>query len=284
MSRLALAPLSLLLAVATLTAQRPAPAVTLNHLYAVLDSVTYAEVAASPFLTAQFAGYRGRSPVTWFGKHTFLEFFDPHGFEGALVGDIGIALAVEEGGGVAAIARRVQALDAPGDTSTERRGTPQQSEPWFHRWRPAGADATSPRAAFWVMEYTPEAARSLGVRDSLPESDRGRDRFLADRFDPRRLLGDVTAATVAIPLDDITRMVRALRRLGVEVIPEGEGAIVRLPAMTLRLIPAWERPGLRRLEFVLVREAEANPSYRFGPHSRLRFGPGRVAVWDFALP
>jgi hypothetical protein len=275
---------ALTLLTAPLDAQRPAPVLTLNHLYAVLDSVTYAEVAASPFLTAQFAGFKSRTPATWFGKHTFLEFFDPHGFDGAQVGDVGIALGAEEPGAVAVIARRMSGLGVPFDTATERHGTPQQSEPWFHRWRPSAGDATSPRAAFWVMEYAPEAARSLAIRDSLPESDRGRDRFLADRFDATRLLGDITAATLAVPVEDIARMVRALQRLNVEVIAEGEGAIVRLPGFTLRLIPAWERPGLRRLEFGLLREAAANPSYRFGPHSRLRFGPGRIAVWEFALP
>lgn len=267
-----------------LGAQRPAIPVVLNHLYAVLDSATYAEVLGSPFLTMQFSGFKSRSPATWTGRHTFLEFFDPHGYDGAQVGDVGIALGLEEAGGVAASAHRFTALGAPFDTSTERRGTPQQSEQYFHRWRPAGGDATSPRAAFWVMEYALEASRTLALRDSLPLGDRGRDRFLADRFDATRLLGDISSATLAIPVGDIAKLVRALERLGVGVIAEGEGAIIRLPAFTLRLLPAWERPGLRRLEFGLLREAPANPSYRFGPHSRLRFGPGRVAVWDFALP
>lgn len=275
---------TLLLAATPVAAQRkPAPLV-LNHLYAVLDSAMYAEVLASPFLTGQFSGFTGRPPATWFGRHTFLQFFDPRGFDSAQVGDVGIAFGVEEAGGVAAIARRSAAEGVPFDTVTERRGTPRQSEPYFHRWRPTGVDATSPRAAFWVMEYALEASRTLARQDSLPLSDRGRDRFLADRFDATRPLGDISGATLAIPVEDIAKLVRTIRRLGVDVITEGEGAIVRLPSFVLRVIPAWERPGLRRLEFVLLRDVPANPTYRFGAHSRLRFGPGHVAVWDFALP
>lgn len=263
--------------------QRPAP-LLLNHLYAVLDSATYAEVMASPFLTTQFAGFKSRSPATWFGHHTYLEFFDPHGYDGAQVGDVGLALGVEVAGGLVEAARRFSALGAPFDSMTESRGTPQQRERFVHRFQPAKADAPSPRTAFWVMEYTLEASRALAVHDSLPLGDLGRDRFLADRFDSTKLLGDITSATLAIPVEDIAAVIRAVERMNGEVITEGEGAIIRLPSFTLRLLPAWERPGLRRLEFNLVRDATANPVFRFGPRSRLRFGPGRVAVWDFALP
>jgi hypothetical protein len=276
--------LALLSAVGSLNAQRrPAP-LLLNHLYAVLDSATYAEVMASPFLTTQFAGFKSRSPATWFGRHTYLEFFDPRGYDGARAGDVGIALGIEEAGGLAVTARNFAALGVAFDSLTERRGTPQQSQPYFHRFQPAKADAPSPRTAFWVMEYTLEASRALALHDSLPLGDLGRDRFLADRFDSTKLLGDLTSATLAIPVEDIAAVVRAVERMNGDVITEGEGAIIRLPSFTLRLLPAWERPGLRRLEFNLVRDATANPVFRFGPRSRLRFGPGRIAVWDFALP
>ncbi|MES2123682.1 MAG: DUF5829 family protein [Gemmatimonadota bacterium] len=270
--------------VAPLAAQRPATPVLLNHLYAVIDSATYAEIVASPFLSTQFAGFKAKTPATFFGHHTYLELFDPGGFDGARDGDVGIAFATETPGGVAAVARAMSGYGATFDTTTERRGTPRQSEAFFHRWQPSGRDATSPRSAFWLMEYAAEAARSLSVRDSLPESDIGRDRFLASRFVDSLLLGDLTAATVAIPAADIATLMRTMQRLGVEVFTEGEGAVIRIPGFTLRLLPAWERPGLRRLEFSLLREAPANPSLKFGAHSRLRFGPGRVAAWDFSLP
>lgn len=270
-----------LLAAAPFRAPTPLP---LNHFYAVLDSATYADVVASPFLAKQFAAFASRGSATWIGKHTYLEFFDPRGFDGAKVGDVGLALGVERAGGIAALAHRFGTLGAAFDTTTERRGTPGQSAPWFHRFRPAPADAPSPRVAFWVMEYALEATRDVAKRDSLSLDDRSRDRFLADRFDPALLLGDLVAATVAVPADDIAKLSRTLQRLEVDVQSEGEGAVVRVPNFTLRLVPAWERPGVRRLEFSLLREATANPVFRFGGHSRLRFGPGRVATWDFGLP
>lgn len=270
-----------LLAASPSTAPTPLP---LNHLYAVLDSATYADAVASPFLTKQFAAFTARGTATWTGRHTYVEFFAPNGFDGARAGDVGVALGVERAGGVAALARRFASLGAAFDTTTERRGTPGQSAPWFHRFRPAPADAPSSRVAFWVMEYTLEATRLVAARDSLPLDERSRDRYLAERFDPELLLGDLTGATVAVPADDIAKLSRALQRLEVDVQAEGEGAVVRVPNFTLRLVPAWERPGVRKLEFSLLREATANPVFRFGGHSRLRFGPGRIATWEFGLP
>jgi hypothetical protein len=76
-----------------------------------------------------------------------------------------------------------------------------------------------------------------------------------------------------------------LRRGGVSIVDEGEGLIVELEGgVRFRFVPAWERPGLRRLEFFLTQAMAANPTYRFGPRSRLQFGPGRTATWDFNLP
>ena len=72
-----------------------------------------------------------------------------------------------------------------------------------------------------------------------------------------------------------------LARDNVPVLPEGEGAIIRLDGFTLHLVPPWTGAGVKQLQFALTRPLLANPIYRFGPQSQLRFGPGPIAVWDF---
>jgi hypothetical protein len=291
MKRLLSLTVALLGAVAALGAQSAAiPPLPLNHLYFVLDSATYHDIGASPFLVSQFAGREIRTTesggIRWtgtylYGRHTYLEFFGPAGLPGSRVGDAGIGLASERPGGILALMQRFGTQHFPFDTLTRMRSDSSGSFPWFLSWRASGEDLPSDRSALWVMEYSGELMRRLAVRDSLPGSDRSRGRFLAPRLLKDQLLLDLSAATIALPVEDIVRISRTLDRAGVRVIAEGEGAVIQLEAFTLHLLPAWDRPGVRKLEFVLNREALANPTYRFGPTSRLRFGPGRVAVWEF---
>jgi hypothetical protein len=281
----------LLAAVAPLGAQTTAlPRLRLNHVYFVLDSATYHDIGASPFLASPFAGHEVRtaesggmrwSGTYFYGRHTYLEILGPGGLPGAKVGDVGIGLASEEPGGIVALMQRFASQRLPFDTLTRTRSDSTGSFPWFLSWRAGGADLTSDRSSLWVMEYTAEFARRMAPIDSLPESDRTRSRFLTPHLVKDQLLADLVAATFALPVEDIARISRTLDRAGGNVIPEGEGAVIQLEGFTLHLIPAWDRPGVRKLEFSLNREALANPTYRFGPSSRLRFGPGRVAIWEF---
>lgn len=279
-----------LLAASALGAQAASPRLVLNHVYFVLDSATYHDVTASPFLQGEFAGHELRTTesggLKWtgfylYGRHTYLEIFGPGAMAGLKPGDVGIGLASEQPGGILSLVQRFNAQRFPFDTLTRTKSDSAGTFPWFLSWRAGGTDLTSDHSALWVMEYSAELARRAQPRDSLPASDRSRDRFLADRLVKDQLLAELTAATFALPVDDIAKISRTLDRAGVRVVAEGEGAVIMLEGFTLRLVPAWDRPGVRKLEFALNREALANPTYRFGPSSRLRFGPGRIAVWEF---
>lgn len=268
------------------------PRLLINHVYFVLDSVTYHDIGASPFLAAQFAGHEVRttesgglkwSGAYFYGRHTYLEIFGPNGLPGSRPGDVGIGLASEEPGGIRALMQRFAARRFPFDTLTRMQSDSSGAIPWFLSWRASGSDLPSDRTALWVMEYSAAMAQRLAQRDSLPDSDRSRDRFIAIHLMRDQLMAELVAATFALPVDDIAKVGRTLDRAGVTVIAEGEGAVIQLEGFTLHLVPAWDRPGVRKLEFSLNREALANPTYRFGPSSRLRFGPGRIAVWEFSL-
>lgn len=89
------------------------------------------------------------------------------------------------------------------------------------------------------------------------------------------------SAIIAVPLDAIPELNAALRSAGADVFQEGQGIVATFPNQVLRLVPAFAGPGPERLAFRLRREAAGDPTFRFGPTSRLRFGPGRVAAWSF---
>lgn len=89
------------------------------------------------------------------------------------------------------------------------------------------------------------------------------------------------SAQVAVPLEAIAELDAALRSAGADVFQEGQGIVATFPNQVLRIVPAFGGPGPERLTFRLRREVAGDPTFRFGPMSRLRFGPGRIATWTF---
>lgn len=279
---------------APLAAQQKVPLV-LNHLVIVLDSATYGDVRNSPFMREQFAGHDStevsavgsRAATRYFGKYNYFMLVHPAG-RVALAGDVEIVLGVEAPGALPALAqaaglRRGQSypprdFDGPQENLSEPadflRGVDDVA------W-PAGDDSTSSHARFRIMQYGDAMATRLARFDSLPAANRTNVRFLARYYQPHRLLSHLSGATLAIPAADIAKIARVLERDSATVLHEGEGVIVKLDGFTLHLIPSWTGAGVKQLQFALTREAMANPVYRFGPHSQLRFGPGPIAVWDF---
>ncbi|HEX3928157.1 MAG TPA: DUF5829 family protein [Gemmatimonadales bacterium] len=274
-----------ILVAAPLVAQTPAPALSLNHLRVVIDSATFHEIAMSPFILKGLSGVEARAgSITIYGRHTWLEIVAPTGAAGSHVGDVSLALALEKPGAIDQLARHLAATSIPFDTATRTLVDSAGTTPWYRELRASGADSTSTHAAFWVMEYTLAMTQRIDRQDHYGTEDRMRDRFIATHFDSLRLLSDVTGATLALPAGDIAKLSRTLAQWGVPVFPEGEGAVIQIPGFLLHLLPAWERPGVRRLTLSLTDEASGDPTYRFGPYGQLRFGPGRVAVWDFSQP
>ena len=89
------------------------------------------------------------------------------------------------------------------------------------------------------------------------------------------------SATIAVTDATLRRVDPLFRSAGATVVQEGEGLVIQFPNQTLRLVPDYAGAGVEQLTWRLRREAPGNPTYRFGGLSRLRFGPGRTATWDF---
>lgn len=290
MKRLAVWGSGLMLMAAPASAQEP-PRLSVSSLAFVVDSATWHHLIASPFLAEQFAA-SGRSGVPsltqrWpvleiYGRHVYLRFMPPGGRSNAQVGDADITLAVETGGDLDRLMARAAAAGLPFDTATAMLTAGPEPTPWYRVWRPGGEAAPSARTRFEVIEYTTAMAERVAGRDSLPTTDRSRSRFLPTPWDSTRLVRDVEGAEIALPPMDIARIRDAILRLGgASVEPEGEGAVIVLYGFRLHLIPAFDHPGVRQVEFGLRHAVVANPVFRFGAQSKLKFGPGARATWDF---
>jgi hypothetical protein len=267
----------------------------LNHLVIVLDSATYGDVRNSPFMRDQFAGHDttevsaigSRAATRYFGKYNYFMLVHPAG-RVAQAGDVEIVLGAEAPGALATLAQEaklVRGESFPPRDFDGPQGNLSEAADYLRgvddvAW-PAGDDSTSIHARFRIMQYGEAMAKRLSLLDSLPATNRTNVRFLARYYEPHRLLSHLTSATLAIPVADIAKIARVLERDSVTVLHEGEGVIIKLDGFTMHLIPPWTGAGVKQLQFALTREAVANPVYRFGAHSQLRFGPGPIAVWDF---
>lgn len=264
------------------------PQTRFDRLTVAIDSATYAHVAASGFATAQLSGGESiivmpdgsrRAGIVLNGVATSVVLV--RSARDTRSGSVTLALASERRGGVDELSRRARVARIAFDTVTLRTGDVGDDVPWRRLWRVAEVGIVSPRAMLVVGEPHPAFIALLATRDSLPLSDLSRTRLQRGSYAPSRLVADMTAITLALSESDIVLFRRALEATGAVLEGEGMWVVVRLDGFTLRLVPAYERPGLRRLEFALTRHVPGNPTYRFGTRSKLRFGPGPEAVWEF---
>lgn len=284
-SRWWIAALTLSACVRPLAAQDPVVPLVLNHLTMVLDSATWHDVSVSPFFRQEFAALgrgfedaRHAPLLVLVGKYDYLALAGPDG-KGNQSGDVDIVVGVETPGALPKLARLTGLAST---TIVQNDGTPPApyGEIGSTQLVPAPG-ATSAHTHFAIMQFGAGQAEVLARRDSQPLDVVRNARFLAPYFDAQRDFEYLSGVTVAVPVEDITAITGVLRRAGVEITPEGEGAVIHLSGFTLRLMPPWGGAGVKRLEFGLTGTVPANPTYRFGPRSVLRFGPGPVAVWDF---
>lgn len=120
----------------------------------------------------------------------------------------------------------------------------------------------SPRARLSIAD-APPAPDPLIASDSLPIA-----YYLA-------------SMVVSVPLGLIPDLEVGFRSGGATVYREGQGLVVQFENQDLRVMPAWGEPGVERITLRLRRDLPGNPTFRFGPTSRLRFEPLRKATWTF---
>lgn len=158
----------------SLHAQNKLPEISLNHIYIVLDSITYNHLFDSSFIEQQIGNVKAASVTTtddsWsgkylFGKNSYFEFFSTKSFEGAIENDCGFGFITSASGDILKIEKhwRESGKDSI-QTDTTEQVTDGKTKPWYYALYLASSDSTEPITA-WVMENTPEELKSVGFSD-----------------------------------------------------------------------------------------------------------------------
>ena len=154
-------------------AQTNDPVIFLNHLYFVLDSITYAHIFESPSLQ-QIADTSEKSVTTtndtWHGKYftgrnSYFEIFPPNGFSGATEGSIGLGFMTFKPGDLNKLEinwKKTSKDSLIKDTSTVVKDGKKIL--WYYSLLLYPPDSLQQIYA-WIMENTPEILKATGFTD-----------------------------------------------------------------------------------------------------------------------
>jgi hypothetical protein len=270
----------------------PAP---LNHFFIVVDSATYKAIVGSDFLRERFAVSelrttvrtdRSYTAVYFYGANTYFEFFDASSGAMGSEGDGGIALGVDQAGGLDILKGELASDFAVSPTPITRLYD-QKQVPWFFMAVPKNYPATS-RLGLFLMEYHPDFLAGWnpepgGANRGVSRSDILRRYAKVLKSDPAsRLLEDVVALEVAVDEPTANRLGELCQALGYRPRKEGGATVIEGPQVTLRLVPATELArGIREIRMRVRRAPETGSEFHFGPKSTLRFQKDGIATWSF---
>lgn len=246
-------------------------AIELNHFYVTVDSATYAAIEQNAFLKQEFAAFEKRTTVRadrsytgiyFYGTKTYFEFFDSNREQRA-VGETAVAFGVDAQGAMPSVE------GAHRDLIT--RGWNGRQIPWFYRLSPVPQLARGLES--WVMEYTPEFLAQWrpegGVGQGVTRAEvLKRYKSVLAETPADSYLDDVTGLTLALPADEMERMMHWMEQVK--------------PAVTIRFLPMGTGPhGLRSVSFRLRKAPAERMTLRFGARSVLTLRPDKTAIWEF---
>jgi hypothetical protein len=269
------------------------PDVGLNHFYVVLDEETFSAVLASPFFFTDFASVDAGLPIFAApdstserlfvrGRNTYLELFRQDNRFGEPVGKVGIGLGVDRADDLDCAERLwSERLEGPVQRSRIERQTEDAPVPWYDAIE-RSATNSNPDLVLWATAYRPEFLRWLYPDRPTGESGVARADFLAPRFDPRRLLEDVTELVGAVPAELRLQIASQLEAIGYDRREDGDLVTLTGGDWSLALAETDEGRGeLLAVHFSTTREKPGLNVVRLGPRSLLVFGPGHRAAWYF---
>ena len=264
----------------------PAP-VFLNHFFLTLDKPTFAAVKQLDWLRTAFAPHEERTTrrndstytgFYFYGRSTYVEFFEEGSEPGKVKGASGIAFGMESAGG----ARALAGSGLPEQTLITRH-VGETDAPWFHSAAPAGVQ----RADFfrtWLMEYHADFLRSWHPDLPPPNANSLRRRNVLDRYVAKIgethhrndfLLKDVAAININLPEASAEHFTELLTTFDYQFT----GSTATGPE--IRIATSRARPhGIRSVVFSLQRSVPGDFTLDIGG-SRLLLSARGQAVWEF---
>jgi hypothetical protein len=273
------------------------PDVHLNHLYVHVDVTAQNAIAESEFMRNEFANMevstieagddRAWTGIYLTGANTYIEFFSPSRAPSSLeqVGDSGVALSVEEVGGIERVAKCLGSMGRPRAPSLFERKVDGDPIPWF--WNLPLVEYPEGEAepfCSWVMEVDRDFLTKS--RGSLWSGGEGisRHQYNAAKFQATRYMKDIDEVTVALNEFEAASFGRQLVALG--YISETCGGVRTLigPDITFRLIePSPTARGVTQLKMSLLKEKVGSEILTFGQGVTLSFDSGQTAIMSFSI-
>lgn len=265
------------------------PPVYLNHVYTVLDSITYTAIQNSVFLQKEFANFREESKVsnngkTWaglylYGEKTYIEFFQAGKFPQFKSNESGMGFGVEETGGVQLYFRRLKkAFDTLAETGLVTRFEKGIDVPWFYD---AGVNYHDDDQTFfdWLMEYEPSYLQHMYADLKPEENGITRKQNLSRDFKKEGLFGNITEVRIALDKKEKERLVKELHAFNYKIYKRKEKTIAIGPEVQFIIVDNRKANGITGLKIVLTRAVD-KMVHKFGANSVLELN-GQTADWTF---
>lgn len=268
------------------------PRVHFNHFYHVFDRQTFADILASDFIKHQFASVDTGLPnfalpspdagnLYLRGKNTYLEILGVNNRFKEPLGKGGIAFAVDQQGELEILFSRLDKAN-PGkyERSLATRDFPGAPKtPWYlavHR------NSAQPHLVdYWLTEYKSEFFQRTLNQTPPGKTDVSRARYLAGRYNDKKLLGDITGLAVALPAAQKESFLEDLERLGFSRQTRGEKIILRGTNFEISVQDENKvRQGILSVEMKLNRRVSPKRTFKFGTNSVLTLDK-YSGVWIF---
>jgi hypothetical protein len=272
-----------------LSAQR-LPPVYLNHVYTVLDSITYTAIQNSTFLKEEFANFREETRVsnngkTWtglylYGEKTYIEFFQAGKFPQFKSSESGMGFGVEEKGGVQLYYLRLKKIFGnQAETGLVTRLEKGIDVPWFYD---TGVNYHDNDQTFfdWLMEYEPSYLQHMYADLKPEENGITRKQNLSRDFKKEGLFANVTEVRIALDSKEKERLVMELQTFNYTISEAKSKVIANGPGIKFIVVDNSKANGITGLKIALTRKVKDRIVHKFGANSVLKL-KGKTAHWTF---
>ncbi len=266
--------------------------VFLNHVYVVVDSVTYSDIANSRFIINEFADFIQTTSSTddnetWTGTYlsgekTYLEILNAAQRDNSNASFCGLGFCTEQEGDIDNLKLLMQdKIDCKVDVVLRKRKAADTVFPWFKQ---IVCDKYRQNYVMdsWIIEYDKDYLKNMMPDASDDYHGITRKHYNKRYFDDSRYLKDVIGVTLALDKKNYDALIDKLKIFGYSVVQDGVKALCKGEGIEYEIVPAaLGQIGIQKVKFSLLRPKEGEKLYTFGSDSKLIFYDDLVAEWFF---
>ncbi len=266
--------------------------VFLNHVYVVVDSTTYEDIASSKFIIHEFADFIQATSSTededsWTGtylsgKKTYLEILNAAQRDNSNASFCGLGFCTETVNDIDNLKYLMrEKVDCDVDVVLKKRKSADTVFPWFRqivckKFRQNYVLDT------WILEYDKDYLKNM--LPDAPSDSWGitREHYNKRYFDEERYLKDIISVTIALDRKNYEALINKFQIFGYDVVKDGVRTFCKGEGVEYEILPAaLGQIGVQKIKFSLLKPKEGEKLYTFGADSKLIFYDGLMAEWIF---